>query len=81
MISAPGKSRYRAKIWNMDVPKTNDHIQIMIKMSNSSQEPPAPSKAPNEDFNDMDVLYTFKIKIENQYLDHGCVKDQWLYPN
>ena len=28
-----------------------------------SQEPPASSKAPNEDLKDMDVLCTFKIKI------------------
>ena len=53
----------------MDVPKTNDHIQILIKMSNSSQEPPAPSKAPNQDFKDMNVLCTFKVKTENQNLD------------
>ena len=29
----------------------------------------------------MDVLCTFKIKIESQNLDHGCVKDQWPYSN
>ena len=56
----------RAKIWNMGVSKTSDHFQIMITMSNSSQEPPAPSKAPNQDLKDIDVLWTFKIKIESQ---------------
>ena len=29
--------------------KTSDHTQIMNKILNSSQEPPAPSKAPNQD--------------------------------
>ena len=40
-------------------------------MSNSSQEPPASSKAPKQDFKDIDVLGTFKIKIEGKNLDHG----------
>ena len=53
----------------------------MIKMPNPSQEPPASSQAPNEDLKDMDVLCTFKIKIESQNSDHGCIKDQWPYPN
>ena len=52
-----------------------------VKMSNPNQEPPASSKAPNEDLKDMDVLCTFKIKIESQNLDHGCIIDQWPYPN
>ena len=29
----------------------------------------------------MDVLCTFKIKIESQNLDHGCTNNQWPYPN
>merc|ERR1712081_42647 len=56
-------------------------IKIKIKMQNPSQEHPASSKAPNEDFKDMDVLCTFKIKIESQNLDHGYIKDQWPYQN
>ena len=56
--------------------KTNDHIQIKIKMPNPSQEPPASSKAPNEDLNDIYVLCTFKIEIESQNMDHGYIKDQ-----
>ena len=66
----------RVKIWIMDVLKANDHIQIKINMPNPSQEPPASSKAPNEDLKDMDVLCTFKIKIESQNSDHGYIKDQ-----
>ena len=54
----------------MAVLKTSDHIQIKIKMSNPSQEPPASSKAPNEDLKDIDDLCTFKTKIENMNLDH-----------
>ena len=46
----------------------------MIKLSNPSQEPPASSKAPNQDLKDMDVLCTFKIKIGSQYLEHVCKK-------
>ena len=60
----------------MGVTKTSDHIHIEIKMPNPSQESPASSKAPNEDLKDMDVLYTFRIKIESPNLDHGSVKDQ-----
>ena len=65
----------------MGVSKTSDHIQIKIKIPNLCQEPPASSKAPNEDLKDMDVLCTFKIKIESQNLDHGYIKDQWPYQN
>ena len=56
----------RAKISNMGLSKTSDHIQIKIKMPNSSQEPPVSSKAPNEDLKYMDVLFTFKIRIESK---------------
>ena len=41
-----------------------------------SKEPPVSSRAPNEDLKGMDVLCTFKIKIESQNLDHRFVKDQ-----
>ena len=61
----------------MGILKTFDHIQNKIKMPNPSQEPPASPKAPNEDLKDMDVLCTFKIKIESQNLDHGNTEDQW----
>ena len=57
----------------------SDHIQINIMMQNLSQEPPLSSKAQNQDLKDMDVLCTFKIKKENQNLDHGIIKDQWPY--
>ena len=60
----------------MVVSKTGDHIQIKIKMPNPSQEPPASSKAPNEDLKDMDILCTFKIKIESQNSKFVSTKDQ-----
>ena len=60
----------------MDILKTSDHIQIKIKMPNPIEEPPVSSKSPNEDLKNMDVLYTLKIKVENQNLDHECIKDQ-----
>ena len=53
---------------------TIDHIQINIKMPNPSQEPSASSKAPNEDLKDMEVLYIFKVKIDSQNSEHGCIK-------
>ena len=61
--------------------KINDQIQIKIKMLNSSQEPLASTKAPNQDLKDIVVLCKFKFRIESQNLKHGCIKDQWLYPN
>ena len=45
-----------------DPSKVHDHIQIKIKMSNPSQEPPASSKAQNQDLKDMDVLCIFKSR-------------------
>ena len=65
----------------MGVSKTFDQFQINIKMSNPSQEAPASSKSPNKDLKDMDVLCTFKIKIQCQNLDYGYIKDQWPYSN
>ena len=55
--------------------KTGEHIQIKIKIPNPSQELSASTKAPNEDLKDMDILCTFKIKLDSQNLDHGCIKD------
>ena len=76
-------STFKIKNWNSDqfVSKTSDHVQIKIKMPNPSQEPPAFSKAQNEDLKDIDVLCTFKIKIETQNLEQRCITDQWPYPN
>ena len=44
MFFAPSKSRWRAKVQIVDVSKISDHIQIIIKMLNPSQEHPASSK-------------------------------------
>ena len=44
-------------------------------------EPPASSKAPNQDLKDIDALCTFKTMIEGQNLDHWFTKDQSPYPN
>ena len=54
----------------------SDHIKILIKIPNKSKEPPASSKAPNQDFKDIDIICTFKIKIEGQNSEHGCNKDK-----
>ena len=58
----------------MGVSKTRDPIQIKIKMPNPHQEPPASSKAQNQDFKDMEVLCTFKIQIEKKNQDMGIAK-------
>ena len=60
----------------MGLSLTSDHIELMIKMPNHSQEPPASSKFPTQDLKDMDVLCTFKIKIESQNSEYGFTKDQ-----
>ena len=65
----------------MGVSKTSDHIQIKIKMPNCSQQPPVSSKPPNEDFKDLYVLFTFKIKTESQNSKYICIKDQLSYLN
>ena len=65
----------------MGVSKTSDYIQIKMKMPNPSKRYPASAKAPNEDLKDINVLCTFKFKIERQNLDHGCIKYLWSYPN
>ena len=52
-----------------------------MKIPNPSQEPPASFKAPNKDLEDMDALFTFKIKIEEKDMEQGCIKDQQPYPN
>ena len=62
----------------MGVPKTSDHIWIKVKRPKPSKEPPASSKALNQD---MVVLCTFKIKIHLQNLEYECIKDKLLYPN
>ena len=53
----------------------------MIKMPNPSQVPPVSLKAPNQDLKYMEVLCTFRTKIESQNLDHGYMKEQWPYLN
>ena len=65
----------------MDVPKTSENIQIKVKIPNTSQEPPASSKASYQGLKDIDALCPFKIKIESKNLDHEYIKDKRPYPN
>ena len=60
----------------MGVSKTSDHIKIKIKMHDLSQETPAPIKAQNKDYKDIDVLCTLKIQMESQDLKHWFIEDQ-----
>ena len=53
--------------------KTSDHININIRMQNPGQEPPESSKAPNQDFKDMDDLcdnIQIKIKLLKPSQEH-----------
>ena len=61
--------------------ESNNIDHIHIEMQQPSQEPPASSKARDEDLKDMDVLCTFKIKIESQNSEYGCIQDQSPYMN
>ena len=65
----------------MGVLKTIYHIQFKIKMPTPSGDPPVSSKAPNQDFKNMNVHGTFKFKIEDNNLEHGSTKDQKPYTN
>ena len=52
----------------MAVSKKIDHININIKNTNPSQEPPASPKAPKDKLKDMNFLCTFKIKTANIWI-------------
>ena len=71
------KIEIQIKSWLYQRPVTLSKSRSRCK----GQSPPASSKAPNEDIKDMDVLCTFKIKIESQNSNHGCIKDQGTNPN
>ena len=58
----------------MGVPKISDPFPIKIKMPNPSQDPPVFSKAPNQNFKDMDVLGALKIKMRTKILNMGLPK-------
>ena len=75
------KINIESQILNICVSNTSHHIQIQIKMPNPCQEPLAPTKAPNKDSMEMDVLCTFKYKIESQNSEYKCIKDQLPYLN
>ena len=62
----------------MGLPKTIHHIQIKIKKPHLIQEPPAASilYSPKSGLKGNGCSYTFKMKIEINNKEHGCVKDQ-----
>ena len=76
MFFALSKSRKRARIRDMGLSNTSDHIQIKIKTPNFSQEPAESSKGPNQHLKDMDALCTIKFNLDSQYLNHCCINDQ-----
>ena len=65
----------------MGLSKTNNHFYIKIQMPNPSQEPLASSRAPNRGLKDMDVLCTFKMRIQSENKKKMCIKDQRSYQN
>ena len=67
--------------WVMGILKSSDHIHIKIKMPNPSQQPPASSKAQNEDLKDIDVHCTFKIKIESKKFESLVYQRQMSITN
>ena len=62
----------------MGVSKTSENIEIKINMPKPSQESPASFKVPYQDLQVIDVLCTFKIKMESQNSEHGSIKDSDL---
>ena len=71
----------RAMIWIIGVSKTSDPIQNKIKIPNSSQEPPASSKALYQDLKEVEVLWTFQIHLESKNFYQWCIKVRELYQN
>ena len=59
----------------MDLWKPSDLLQIKIKISDPSHKHPAFSTAPNQDDKDMDILCTYKAKIEDLKLEIVWNKD------
>ena len=57
------KIQVESQMWIIGVSKTSNHIQIKIKRPKFSQDPPDPTKAPNQDLKDMDVLCTLNQGI------------------
>ena len=57
-------------------------MQGFLAYSNHDQDskPQLSYKAQNQDFKDILVLCTLKIKIASQNLEDWCFKNQWLYP-
>ena len=64
----------------MGVPKTSDHIQIKIKMPNSSWEPLASSTSPNQDLKDM-LFFAPSNSRKRAKIWITVVKNQWPHPN
>ena len=58
----------------MGVSKTSDYIKIKIMIPKLSQEPSASAKATNQNLKDMDILFTFKMKIESWKSEYECTK-------
>ena len=59
---AQSKSIQGAKIQKIDLLKVKNIIKHMTKMLNPDQEPTNIQQIPNQDMNNMYVLYTYKLR-------------------
>ena len=59
-------------MYNINISKTIDHIQIMMKKFQTSTLHPT---KPQSVLNDMELLGILKVNTESQNLYYGCMKD------
>ena len=87
---APSKSIQGAKIQKIDLLKVKNIIKPMTKMLNPDQEPTNIQQIPNQDMNDMYVLYTYKLRQGTKIQIIGLLKvkktkskpwESWKKPN
>ena len=60
--------------WPVTISKNKSRCQTAVKSHHHPLKPQSGLKGHG-------CFCTFKIKVESQNLDHGCIKDQWPYPN
>ena len=61
--------------------KDQQPYQNQNSEANLKSGPSSLLQTPKLGLKNIDVLCTFKINTEKQNLEHGCINDQWPYPN
>ena len=69
--------KFRKKVYQRPVTISKSRSRFQPQSGTTSPH----QKTPNQDLKDLDVLCTFKIKIESQNLEDRCIKDWGLYPS